>query len=371
MNIDLRQTLQTISEQLEANNIGFLLSRNPTNVRYLTECTVHGAGDALILVSPSDVTVFTDSRYEAEFKRTIGDNPQIKLVILNPKTVWEDILKPIPHGTRAGFEKTSPYTTYNMIDKLGEAAFGRSITFAGVDDIIMSVRMIKTAKEIEIMKEAFGLSDAAFNYITGRIAVGRTEREIAQELNAYMREHSGSDELSFATIVASGPNGDAPHASVTDRKLSKGDLITIDFGLVYRGYHTDTTRTVALGNPNDQLREIYAIVQEAQQAVADQVEIGMTGIEADKIARDIIAKAGYGEQFGHGTGHGVGLDEHELPRLSYTDPGKNILQDGSVFSIEPAIYLPGIGGVRIEDVGILTAAGFLPLTKLPKHLIIL
>lgn len=371
MKINLQQVLTTIRSKCHHQGVDCLISRNPNHVRYLTGCTVQSAGDTFVLISPTGMTLFTDTRYEAGFRRAVADNPLISLVILSPKTVWEDLLQPAEDGQRVGFEKPSTLTPYFVVDKLQEVAAKRNITLVGIEDIIMSLRMIKTQDEIALMKKAFGLSDKAFRYILKRLRVGRTELDIARELNAYMRKLSGSDEISFATIVASGENGDVPHATVTDRALRKGDLITIDFGLVYQGYHTDTTRTVALGEPDERLRQIYNVVLQAQLATVNGVKVGMTGVDADKIARDIITAAGYEKEFGHGTGHGVGLDEHELPRLTYTEPGNNLLSENSVFSIEPGIYIYGVGGVRIEDVGVLTKDGFRPFTRLSKELTVL
>ena len=194
------------------------------------------------------------------------------------------------------------------------------------------------------------------------------EKEISTELGHQMMV-LGAEGLSFDTIVASGPNGSKPHAVPSDKKVEKGEFITMDFGCLYNGYCSDMTRTVALGQPTQEMRDVYNIVLEAQLACCDFVKAGITGVEGDAAARDVIVKAGYGEYFGHGTGHGTGLEIHELPRLSLKYEG--IIPENATTSVEPGIYLPGRFGVRIEDLAIVTANGIINLADSPKELIIL
>ena len=192
-----------------------------------------------------------------------------------------------------------------------------------------------------------------------------TERKVARMIEDYFREHA--DGPSFSSIVASGPNASMPQAVVSDRQIQPGEPITIDIGAKWQGYCTDMTRTVCLGPAPDKLKEIYEIVLRAQEAVEQALKPGMTGQQADAIARDIIKEAGYGDNFGHGTGHGIGLEVHEPPGLSPAR-GEDVLKPGMVFSVEPGIYLPGWGGVRIEDLVLMTEDGAEVLSKSPKRL---
>ena len=231
--------------------------------------------------------------------------------------------------------------------------------------VVESLRAVKDEGERDAIRKAAAIADRAFERILEELRPGRTEREIALRLEFMMRE-MGADGASFDIIVASGPRSALPHGVASDRVLEKGDLVTLDFGASYRGYCSDITRTVVLGEPNDAQRRIYETVREAQQAAVDAIRPGMTGKEADRVARDRIKASGYEKYFGHGTGHGLGMEVHEAPRLS--PRGEEILEPGMVVTVEPGIYLPEFGGVRIEDDVIVTEDGREVLTQSPKHL---
>jgi Xaa-Pro aminopeptidase len=228
------------------------------------------------------------------------------------------------------------------------------------------VRAIKDAEEVAKLAKAARIADRALEALTAETWVGRTEKEIAWRLHELCHAH-GADDLSFPSIVASGPNGALPHAHPTDRIVDRGTLVTIDWGVTVDGYASDCTRTFSTGSLPQRLREIYDICLEAQKHALANIEAGMTGVAADALARDRIAAAGYGEQFGHGLGHGVGLAVHEAPRLS--TESTDTLQNGHAVTIEPGIYLPGEGGVRIEDLAIVRDDGLEVLTSFPKELI--
>ncbi|MBR3289168.1 MAG: aminopeptidase P family protein, partial [Clostridia bacterium] len=245
----------------------------------------------------------------------------------------------------------------------------RLIADGALDREITRLRSVKTPDEIRGLKQAQALTDDGFRYILERIEPGRTEREIALDLEFYIRRQ-GAEGVSFEFIVVSGENTSLPHGVPGDRVIRRGDFVTMDFGALWKGLHADMTRTVAVGDVSDEQRAVYETVRRAQQACLDVLKPGLSGAEADAAARDIITAAGYGDCFGHGTGHGVGFDIHESPTLSPRSQDK-MLQIGQVVTVEPGIYLPGKFGVRIEDMAHLIDGGIQNLTRSEKSLIIL
>ncbi len=229
--------------------------------------------------------------------------------------------------------------------------------------LVTELRSVKTAAELARMEAAAAIVDAALLAAGVLLGEGTTERELALALEDGMR-HRGADGPAYDTIVASGPNAALPHASPSDRRFADGDLIVIDAGATVEGYRSDMTRTFGVGVPSNQAREIVAIVAEAQTAGVAAVRPGVTTGEIDAVCRTVISEAGYGEAFTHGTGHGVGLDIHELPAVRKDNAA--ILQPGHVITVEPGIYLPGVGGVRIEDTVVVTDSGCRPITHSPK-----
>ncbi len=234
--------------------------------------------------------------------------------------------------------------------------------------MIEELREIKDEEEIAIIEKACSIADLAYDHILKMIQPGMTEIEVANQLDFYMRS-LGASGVSFETIVASGLRSAMPHGVASKKIIEQGDLITIDFGCYYEGYVSDMTRTFAIGDPGEQLKEIYQIVLEAQLAVLEVAKPGVTGKQLDAVARDYITKHGYGEAFGHSTGHGIGLEIHEGPNVSVRAEKQFV--PGNIITDEPGIYLPGIGGVRIEDDLLITSDGNRVLTHSPKELIIL
>jgi len=223
--------------------------------------------------------------------------------------------------------------------------------------------VVKDDNELAAHSKAAEIVDIAFEQLMSRIKSGMTEKEIAWVLESLIREN-GSGAIPFGIIVASGTNAAFPHFSATDRKINVGEPITMDFGARVDGYCSDITRTVCMGKPDSKLIDIYNLVLNAQMKAIKEIKSGMTGEQADEIARSVIEKAGYGEYFGHGLGHGIGLDVHEEPRLA--ENSTDTLADGMVFSIEPGIYIPGWGGVRLEDMVVLENGNVKTLTNAVK-----
>lgn len=229
---------------------------------------------------------------------------------------------------------------------------------------IQQMRAVKDSEEVELMRHAQTITDAAFTHMLGFIKPGLTEKEIRTELENYMFSN-GADSLAFSSIVASGPNTANPHAIPSDRVVQKGDFVLMDYGAGYRDYRSDMTRTVCVGEPTQEQLDLYALVRRTHEECAAAIHAGVDGNEIFKLSKKIIGDAGYGDYYNHGLGHGVGIDIHEMPNFGRTS---NIVEEGSVITVEPGVYLPGVGGVRLEDYGIVTAEGYEPFTKSPHEL---
>ena len=237
-----------------------------------------------------------------------------------------------------------------------------------LDKLMTDMRAIKTEQEVQLISAAQKLTDNTFDYIINFIKAGLTEKQVALEMEFFMRK-LGSEGVSFDFIVVSGANSSLPHGVPTDKPIQNGDFVTMDFGAVINGYRSDMTRTVAVGSVTDEQRLVYNTVLKAQTAALDAIREGISGKQADAVARDIITEAGFGEYFGHSLGHSVGLEIHEEPRCSPTS--EDVMKAGTIMTVEPGIYLPDKFGVRIEDMVYITADGCRNLTNSPKELIIL
>lgn len=236
-----------------------------------------------------------------------------------------------------------------------------------IDDVLHELRSVKTEEDIVIMKEGCKITEAIFYHMCEVIKPGVSEFDLLAEMH-YMMNKNGCHP-SFAPIIASGENSSSPHAVVSDRKVRNGDFVTMDFGVIYKGLCTDFTRTVAVGGVEEELSIIYNIVRKANEETEKNAREGMKASEVDSIARQIIKDAGYGDFYEHGTGHGVGVEIHEAPWVS--TKSENILKKGNVFTVEPGIYLPGKGGVRIEDMGVMTENGYENFYQVTKEMIVL
>ena len=349
--VKLRQTLIDL-------NVDALLITNEYNRRYMTGFT----GTAGVAVVTKDDAVFiTDFRYTEQATAQVKD---FRIVQHNGPIFAEVGAQVALMGAKTiGFEKDSmSYGTYEIYKEAVKAEF------VPVSGVIEKIRLIKTQEEINIIKAACEIADNAFTHILDFIKPGITELDVSNELEFFMRKQ-GATSSSFDIIVASGVRSALPHGVATDKVIEKGDFVTLDFGALYNGYISDITRTIAVGQPSDKLVEMYNVVLESQLLALDKVGPGMTGIEADAVARDYLKSKGYGEAFGHSTGHGIGLEVHEGPGLSFRS--ETVLVPNMVVTIEPGVYLPGIGGVRIEDDILITETGNERLTHSTKELIIL
>lgn len=347
----LRQAL--IDEKIDA-----LLITNDYNRRYMTGFT-GTAGVAI--VSKDDAVFITDFRYTEQAAEQVKDFR----IVQHEGLIVEEVAQQVAlMGVQTlGFEKDAlTYGTYTLYKNAVKAEF------APTAGLIEKIRLIKTEQEINIIKAACEIADQAFTHILGFIEPGKTELEVSNELEFFMRKQ-GATSSSFDIIVASGVRSALPHGVATHKVIEKGDFVTLDFGALYNGYISDITRTIAVGQPSDKLVEMYNVVLESQLLALEKVGPGMTGIEADAVARDYLKSKGYGEAFGHSTGHGIGLEVHEGPGLSFRS--ETVLEPGMAVTIEPGVYLPGIGGVRIEDDILITATGNEKLTHSTKDLIIL
>ncbi|MHC8516947.1 M24 family metallopeptidase [Sporosarcina sp. ITBMC105] len=350
--------LVTLREALKENALDAILVTNSYNRRYITGFT---GSSGVAVISANDAVFITDFRYTEQAAEQVKGFRIVK----HERTIIEEVAAQVQEMNiqTLGFEKDD--VTFGMYELYNEKV---QAELKPVSGIIEKLRMIKSAEEIEILKDAAKIADDAFAHICTFIKPGVSELEVSNELEMFMRKQ-GATSSSFDIIVASGERGALPHGVASAKIIQSGELVTLDFGASYNGYISDITRTVAVGEPSEQMREIYEITRAAQQKALEEIKPGMTGIEADAIARDYIKSKGYGEAFGHSTGHGIGLEVHEGPALSFRS--ETVLVPNMAVTVEPGIYVPGVGGVRIEDDIIITEEGNVRLTHSPKELIIL
>lgn len=333
---------------------------NPSNMFYLTQGYT---GEGLVFVSGKRKVIITDFRYTEQAERQA---PGFEVVMTEKgmgHNQWVARLCEQEGVTSLRYEDN--YITVRSFTALKETV-GDSVSFSALDYAPEKLREIKAESEVAIMRRAAEITTKAFDVICGIIKEGMTEKDVQIELDFAMLK-LGADGLAFDTIVASGENGSLPHAIPGERVLRAGDMITMDYGAKFGGYCSDMTRTVVLGKPSDTMLHVYNTVLHAQETCEAALAPGKVCSDIDKLARDYIDQQGYAGRFGHGLGHGVGIDIHENPRLSYAC--NDILQPGVVVTVEPGVYLPGIGGVRIENTCLITETGAEPLTFAPKHLI--
>lgn len=355
----MKKRIKKLQKKMKRDNLEAFLVTKKENIRYLSSFT---GTAARLLITQTESVFITDFRYLDQAAEQT-DGFEIVEISSNFMEGLAELLQR-KNVTNLSFESHDiNFKTYN---KMKEKLKMKSLN--PVESLIEDMRLIKDKDEIQKIKKAVEIADQGFEFLLDFIEAGKTEKEVALELEFFMKRQGG-EANAFDFIVASGKRGALPHGVASEKKIQKGDLVTIDFGTVYQGYHSDITRTVAVGEVDNKLKEIYQIVLEAQKKVITKIKAGMSCFDADKIGRDLISEAGYADNFGHGLGHGVGLEIHEAPRLSYT--AQKTLKTGMVVTDEPGIYVSGLGGVRIEDDLLITDKGCEVLNSAPKELITL
>ena len=351
--------LENLRNKLEEKALDAILISAPENRRYISGFT--GSAGYLV-VSRERAVLATDFRY---VEQAGNQSPDFEVTKVGSDWAWLMEQLGATGVKKLGFEgHQMTVATYQQITKaLEEQSSEDRPNFVSTTGIVENLRSVKDAEELALLQKAIDVADAAMEAVSPNIQPGETEREVAWKLEKAMRE-LGADSLSFDTIVAAGPNGAMPHHMPTDMAIQPGEPIVIDMGAKVGGYCSDITRTVCIGDQDETFRKVYDIVLGAQLTAIATVQAGMNGGDADDLSRSVIAEAGYGENFGHSLGHGVGLVIHEHPRVS--PKAENTLEKGMVFTVEPGIYLSGWGGVRIEDVVILQDAGARVLSKARK-----
>ena len=343
---------------MKEKGVEAMLVSKVVNLRYFSGFT---GDDSLLLITAERELLLTDFRYMEQAKAETAFE-----VVEQKAGLWQQAAKAVQEldCRSLGFEgRDVSFDTFQAFRKLLPSWTEENFISLALEPL----REVKDAEEIACLRKAVEISDRAFDDVLQFLRPGISERAVAAHLEAFMREH-GSERPAFTTIVASGVRGSLPHGTASEKLLVAGEFVTMDYGAVYQGYHSDITRTVVLGEASEKHRELYHTVLEAQILGVKSLYVGISGKEADRIVRDFLTQEGYGENFGHGLGHSVGLEIHEEPRLSPKSRAEH-LAEGTVVTVEPGVYLPGWGGLRIEDTVLLEKRGGVPLTKAAKHLI--
>lgn len=351
----MKRRVEKMAALLAEKNIDAMLVMQPENRYYLSGFS---GSTGVLLITPGSSYLCTDFRYTEQAE---AESPHLQVVKVTE--TFADTL--VEMKERAGFSTLafeSDYINYKLYHTFRDKLPG--VELVPLDGAVEKLRRVKDSDELAAIAESMAMLDSGFQYICGIIRPGMSEKEVALELEIFLRRR-GAAGKSFPFIVASGARSSLPHGEASDRVIQPGDVVTLDFGVIKNHYCSDMTRTVAVGSPPPDMKQIYGIVLEAQLAGLQAVRAGVPASAVDRAAREVIESHGYGEYFGHGTGHGVGLAVHEAPRLSARDD--TVLEKGMVVTVEPGIYLPGRGGVRIEDSVVVERDGCRLLTRSPKE----
>lgn len=346
----MKERLSKLRAWMKEEGCDLFFITSTENIFYISG--FHGSAGA-VLVSRDFARLYADSRYR---EQAMGEAKGFEIL---PISELSSALEAA--SGRIAFEEKR--MTVGEYHRFSEKSAARWVEGSAC---LEELRLVKDRAELDKMRQAAKIADEAFSELLSELRPGMTELQAASRLEFLMRA-KGASKTSFETIVVSGNRSSLPHGKPTEKVISCGELVTFDFGCVFGGYCSDMTRTIAVGEISGEMERVYETVRLAQETAAKAIKPGMTGREADRMARDIIEKAGFGEAFGHGTGHGVGIEIHERPTLS--QKGEEVLRAGMIVTVEPGIYLPGKFGVRIEDMGVITASGFEPFSKFPKTLI--
>lgn len=351
--------LAALTDAINAAHLDGLLITGSANVRYLSGFS---GSSAILFVSARETVLITDFRYQTQASDEVGG---IARVTIEPQSLWVGVWQQLAQmaGLEVlGFE--SAHLVHRDFQRLLEA--GARYQWRPTVDLVEALRERKDEDELRRIQDAVETAEHALGLTVAQVRAGMTEMEVAGLLESALRQ-SGSDGFPFPSIVASGPNAALPHAQPTTRPIGRGDLLLIDFGARAGGYCSDITRTFVIGPASAEQREVHDVVRQANERAVRAVRPGMSGRDADSVARGYIHDRGFGELFGHSLGHGIGLEVHEAPRLAKT--AESLLVEGAVVTVEPGIYRPGWGGVRIEDDVHLGAGGAQVLTRFARELI--
>ncbi len=347
---------RSLFQTMEAHHLDGILFTQLENIRYL--CGFTGSDGALLL-SPKGAYFLTDSRYWTQAEEEVKD-----CQIVHYKKKLDGIASLILdlNLKRVGVEGPSfALSSYQYLTK----KIGNGTELIALEEEIKNIRAIKDPQELSLIQTAIDLSTKSFSHIMQLLHEGAIEREVALEMEFFIKK-KGAESTGFDIIIASGHRSALPHGRADHKRIEKGDFILIDFGLRLQGYHSDQTRTLICGQPTSEQAKIYQIVKEAHDFAIEAIRPGIPFCDIDRVARDHIQQQGYGDYFGHGLGHGIGLAVHEDPVVN--GENKGLIQEGMVFTVEPGIYIPNWGGVRIEDLILVTSQGAEVLTYLPRDL---
>lgn len=349
------ERIDRMKKRLSDLGMDGLLLFDMKNIRYLTGFT---GSEGACVIGKDKAVLLVDGRYLEQAREQVRG---IDLHLFKDKLTGLAEVLSDKSRKMIGFESSA--LSFDMYLKLKKRLRGR--TLRPVAEEVQGLRILKDDAELALISQAVDVSHQALRKVMSFIKPGVTERDVATELEYHMKS-LGAEDLSFPTIVASGPRAALPHAEPGQRRIQAGDAVIIDYGAVVEGYHSDETCTFLMGGAHEEIGRVYAVVKEAHDRAIAAVRAGVSGREIDRIARDFIEAKGFGDHFPHGTGHGVGLDVHEAPRLAPTSD--TVLQKGMVVTIEPGIYLPGQWGIRIEDMVLVEQDGCRVLTKTSKTL---
>lgn len=353
-------SLQKLQRRLADSGTPALVVSDIVNVGWLTGFT---GSSGLVVVTPTDARFLTDSRYTIQAAEEISVMPSFSFA--TPVSLAEFLAQ---HAKDMGIAKLafeSEAMAYSTYESWRDLLVG--IELVPSKNLVSPLRMVKTPEEIEVIRQACGISDAAFDHVKRLIQPGVTELDIAIEIDFFMRRQGAG--VAFETIVVSGHRSARPHGRAADKKLEKGDFVTMDFGARYQGYNSDMTRTIVVGEATDRHREVYGQVLKAQLAALEMMRPGMLARDVDRRAREVLDEIGLAHYFGHGLGHGLGRLVHDAGRLG--TGSDDVLEPGQVWTVEPGVYIEGFGGVRIEDDVVITDSGIDILNRTPKDLLVL
>jgi Xaa-Pro aminopeptidase len=356
----IAQRLERLRQQLAEKSLNAILLTQPENCRYISGFTGSSGPTATLLISQESAVLATDFIHFEQAKQEAPDFDVI--TVTNSSQRFTQLLSSNGKPEKVGFEAN--VLSVAEFRRLSEEAEKARVDLVPTEEILDCLRAVKDEEEISCILRAAFIADTAIDFIASEIHSGMTEKGVAWEIEKYIREN-GSEPIPFDIIVASGPNAALPHAKPTDRPISDSEPIILDIGARWKGYCSDLSRTLCLGQLSERFQAIYDVVLRAQLSALDGIETGMTGVQADSIARGVIDQAGYRNAFGHGLGHGVGLAVHERPRVSPVST--DVIQENMVLTVEPAIYITGWGGVRIEDTIVMRNGKVQPLTKASKN----